>query len=665
MFNRHLFNMLSCMLIIFCIERINATTYYVDFDNGNDSFSGTNQNSAWKHCPGDSSSTSNAASRILSPGDMIIFRGGVYYRGKIEVKSSGSKENPIHYIGNMWGQKKAIIDGSEVFNNTWVQCKTIQDANGNPNWNKIYFTQIPKISSPLKLNIFENNIKLYIAQYPNPREPYFPDDINSFLCPKEITQTYVIDSNLTLFGNNLIGTNIWTYQGNSSVKYHVIQQYAQAESKVTFEDIKSTPYTGNAARYALFNNVLFIDNPGEYSCSDNVNNDSNLIYLWPISSNPNSQNLTYSIRDYGINLRNSNNIVIDGFVVQKVSGDHWESGGGFGVAIGTINSNSSLKENIIIMNNDIVDNSYSEYSGYGGIYLSHGNNCIIKNNVISNNQFHCGIFIESCLNTTVNNNSIFKAGGTCLKVHTCKLSVIDKNIITYGHGSHSNGMSLYLGCDSIVVCRNIVIDSYAALTMSDSKNLFIFNNYFDGVNNNPVQFVVATWSGMSGINYLINNNIVGSKNHYSVTVTNGDFTFINNIFDGAGNKNAKHIYNLYVGLGWDQQKTDGWNPGEGDIIDSSNNKYLAINPLDIFKQTTLNIGDTSYTINIIKPSCRAVNSGINPLSYLPVSAFPNVDFTADLFGNTRSITDAKWDIGATTFTTVCNLTGLRKVSKIP
>ena len=97
-----------------------AATVYVDYANGSNSNTGNSTTSPWKHCPGDSSASGNAASFTPSPGDTICFKGGVNYSsGKtISLKSSGTNGNHIVYNGNctdFGNGKKAILNKNTNF----------------------------------------------------------------------------------------------------------------------------------------------------------------------------------------------------------------------------------------------------------------------------------------------------------------------------------------------------------------------------------------------------------------------------------------------------------------------------------------------------------------------------------------------------------------------
>jgi parallel beta-helix repeat protein len=92
-----------------------ATSYYVDYADGNDSEKGKAASSPWKHAPGDESATANAKHTVLAPGDTMIFKGGIAYNGTITVRWPGRQGAPVVYDGNSsgrWGSGKAIIDGA-------------------------------------------------------------------------------------------------------------------------------------------------------------------------------------------------------------------------------------------------------------------------------------------------------------------------------------------------------------------------------------------------------------------------------------------------------------------------------------------------------------------------------------------------------------------------
>ena len=123
------FTILGLMLITLVSNRLAAQdaagshTYYVDFDGGSDNATGTSQSSPWKHAPGDPKAGGLPAKITLVPGDTVIFRAGVAYRGAIQIKSSGLPGIPITYTGEGWGAGRALMTGRDKFNIVPIACK--------------------------------------------------------------------------------------------------------------------------------------------------------------------------------------------------------------------------------------------------------------------------------------------------------------------------------------------------------------------------------------------------------------------------------------------------------------------------------------------------------------------------------------------------------------
>jgi len=88
---------------------LSAATYYIDFASGSDANSGTTGSTAWKHAPGDANASGIPASKSLTAGDMVLFKGGVQYVGSIVLKKSGTSGSPIIYDGTTWNGTPAII----------------------------------------------------------------------------------------------------------------------------------------------------------------------------------------------------------------------------------------------------------------------------------------------------------------------------------------------------------------------------------------------------------------------------------------------------------------------------------------------------------------------------------------------------------------------------
>ncbi len=112
---------LFVLMAIIVIHKAKSATYYVDYQNGADTNNGLSTSAPFKHCPGDNNASGNAAAVNLSVGlpSKVIFRGGVQYKGTINLDWSGASDVArIVYQGNTdaqnWGNSKAVIDGEGI-----------------------------------------------------------------------------------------------------------------------------------------------------------------------------------------------------------------------------------------------------------------------------------------------------------------------------------------------------------------------------------------------------------------------------------------------------------------------------------------------------------------------------------------------------------------------
>lgn len=110
-----------------------AATYHVDFANGSDHATGLAPDAAWKRAPGDSRAGPGPRAVRLQPGDTILFKGGVAYRGTVVVRATGTADAPIRYVGDGWGPSPALLDGAEPAADA-RPCRSARDCGGEAGW---------------------------------------------------------------------------------------------------------------------------------------------------------------------------------------------------------------------------------------------------------------------------------------------------------------------------------------------------------------------------------------------------------------------------------------------------------------------------------------------------------------------------------------------------
>mgnify|MGYP005840015307 CR=1 FL=1 len=170
------------MLVSTSLAMARAAVYYVDFDSGADTHAGTTPDAPFQRAPGDPRAEANAAAVKLAPGDTVVLKGGVVYRGRINVTASGEEGRPITIDGNSagaYGKGPAILDGSRSLTG-WQRCASAAEARGNPNWREIFYADIPGPVNWQNVNLTTTEEMLSVAQQPKPSDPFFYNRIADF-----------------------------------------------------------------------------------------------------------------------------------------------------------------------------------------------------------------------------------------------------------------------------------------------------------------------------------------------------------------------------------------------------------------------------------------------------------------------------------------------------
>jgi hypothetical protein len=264
--------MLGVLLMLTAGPLWAATTYYVDFDNGLDTQTGTAPATAWKHAPGDPAARNNPATVVLAGGDVVQFRGGVIYRGSIRVKQSGTAGSPITYKGDGWGMGQAVLDGADTMATAWTRCAAAGDCHGNPHWQNIWYTILPESVLTIFTPVYENGEFLWVSQDPNPADFFNFDRTESFrtipLATPSIhaTRTSLTDPTYFTQADSAYwpGAYVAVWHYPNVVTYREIERYDPATATVYFDSLTNEPYTDRDAYYSVLNHASIIDTAGEF-----------------------------------------------------------------------------------------------------------------------------------------------------------------------------------------------------------------------------------------------------------------------------------------------------------------------------------------------------------------------------------------------------------------
>ena len=621
---------LKFKIIFFCLiflsgflmwENAQAADYYVDFDSGNDTNSGISSNLPWKHAPGDPSATNIPASKgsssdPLQPGDSILFKGGVVYRGKINIDGrwiNGAQDNPITLKGDGWGAGKAIIDGSTVLPNNFIPCSSAVDCGDNPNWQNIFYQDFSGQNYTYNQGFYEDDNFLWYAQDPNPLDSIAYDNLANLRTieyPRtsvDYTRTSITDPRYFSQSDQdfWVGAYVIAWYTPNLVRPNIITSFNPETDTVYHEDTGGTSpsgdtYTDRAAYYSVINHVSLIDVPGEFS----FNEAAQRLYVWPREGIINHD---YSVRTLGAAITDYNgakNLVIDGFILQKF-------------IMGIDTQNSPLPENITVKNNEIKNLKSNNESA---LHMS-GNNVVIDNNYVHDNERAIGILFGGT-GGVVSNNIVDRTTRQGIWFMGAQDSQAINNTISNICGAHANGLSVYSDSSNIIIANNKISEVDSPLTFEQSSNLTFYNNIISGNGESNV----SEWGGNTGTIAFYNNIAVNNTRNWAFGIgQNAGATYImkNNIIDGgdcSAQVQCDRTNNIYTGLAWSQDENYGWNLGSDDVLETDLTK--------IFVDSVNN----NFHLKFDGP---AINTG---------ASLPGiVDY--DIEGNSRPA-GSIWDIGA-------------------
>jgi parallel beta-helix repeat protein len=175
-----------------------------------------------------------------------------------------------------------------------------------------------------------------------------------------------------------------------------------------------------------------------------------------------------------------------------------------------IHSIQMYKEKIItVLRDDVTISNFTiKNSTFYGIIIS-ADYCLIKNNIIMNNEFYGMDLKKSCNNITLTNNTI-RDNSVGVRVFENEYDIISSNKIY----RNKNGLGLYRTSYSIVIDNNISNNNQVGISCSESETRY---NTFE--------------------NNIIINNTVGINSHWGVCYND----FINNTIVN-NNGSGIHFY---------------------------------------------------------------------------------------------------------------------------
>ena len=556
--SRQLF--LSLFLLLATSVNGMAATYYIDYEGGSDKASGTSAKKAWQHCPTDAQATDKAAACTLSPGDVVIFKGGVRYRGKISKAVTGAAGKPVIYDGNTagsFGEGVAIIDGSDALT-SWKQCKNKDEAGGNPHFKEIWYTDIPHKGGWRNLNLLGPEIPMAVAQHPNPKDQMYQEAMGTYLRAKlpikrEKEGMSITDpDNLKGFADDYFNDMALCFHGGHNAACYLKVTDFDAASHT----LKTTLYVNktfknktykDGTKYCFFNSVKIIDQPGEYAMQ-RIDEEKVRVFTWPPSlQDGQPQDISRSSKNRGFDIQKSKHVLVRGFKIERQGGSK-----AYGVYI---NGSKDVH---------FHQCEISQVRGSAGYRSDKCENLSVVDCYVHHLPGHTfGVFMRNGKNCEVIRTKIHKPTATAFDFYTVKGGKVSECVVTGFTGMHANGLTFYLGNEDIIIERNLVYGGNIPLTIKQAGNITIKNNILIAARSNMSIGMWSTmkhegsyWKGPILQNVKIINNILinGNPNSkkkgglYSNMQTQPQNLVVKNNIIGsvAGRLNGDYSHNIYT-----------------------------------------------------------------------------------------------------------------------
>ena len=573
-------NLVLVLILTTLGTQLPAATYYVDFDGGSDENAGTSPEAAFKHCPGefmggsradgtsakpgdeDKSGEANdekadsgaamaahantgesvaggkAKATKLQPGDTVIFKGGVYYRGMVRNSSSGGEGKPIVFDGNTagnFGTGRAIIEGGE-FITGWKPCAGPDDAQGNPEWKHLWYTdEVPANADPYLINPCQGAQMFYIAVFPCTDALAVWNDVALAMKPAELPNTsnkaehsfadpYFSQTSADAWNGAFIGLRA----GANRFYMSPITKFEPEAHRIYYKGITARYYPQlDAHRFTMLNAPAILTRPGQYVLYSKGGEKGKRLYCWPWDEKTFPENTRISTRSSGVVFQNCSQVVLRGFLIENQAGKDavHPAPGVFCTKV----------ENLVIEDNQLRHQRPSMNTRAASVGISECRNVTVRKNEMRD-TLTIGMLLSKCEGVLFEDNTFDSVLDTSVDFYTNKDVRCLRNRVSGRSGLHANGLTFYIDNENVLVEGNIVAHEIP-FTMWGAVNVRVVNNLFDGIGRGHG---MALWAGRPIQNLVIEHNTIvntfkGDPKQGGIYSGNKGTEWVirNNIIDGA------------------------------------------------------------------------------------------------------------------------------------
>ncbi len=482
---------------------------------------------------GDGLSLANAYKTVqegmnaASAGDTILIEPGYYPEHPVKVVGSNMANATDRIKMCRRGGGRVEIGGGDLVSG-WTQCVS-GDANGNSDFASIYKTTIPDTwAIALEGAVLQQSgemafICMTAPGYAGVTENMFSrNDTPKFYeigtgDAADLTESKTGDiitlTSPTVFGSYAAGDlddaliMMLHAQGNNTVLVPVSSH--NASTGVATIDVGSY-YTFNN-KFAIVNAVSDLSAPGQWGFTHDSGAGTYTLYFWPYDA-AKLDEIRLSARTRGFTISDGDYYTLYGLDFVDTGGDTHTTGYGF------LSGQPSLFIDNFTMRECRAARFSNSINVARAMFFDQFTNVTIENNTLEFVQDGGGFNITEC-SGSVQYNLVQSIGGNGWGNAKNNGLIAAYNKIANIRSAHGNGMSVYLGCQDMLLWGNIFDTKQGiGLTCQESNNIWVAMNLFvvpqfepqgRAYDNNGAQVPVVTRNTddfiLNGVHVFLNN----------------------------------------------------------------------------------------------------------------------------------------------------------------
>lgn len=520
-------SMLAALVALAGCSPAGSTTWHVDYAAGRDSADGRTPATAWKHAPGDAAAGGGPAGVKLQPGDTVLFRAGVPYRGAIRLTASGTAEKPIVYTGIGWGEGLGVIDGSEPVSGV-QPCSSAADCGGAPEWKALTRVEYAAPQTQ-RIILFGAKGSYWPSQYPILEDPFYADEIERY---EETSVAQVPD----LEAGRLVNAELAKVAADGgklelaiwSRPNHVFRVPVLGVEGDTLrfppETIKF--YADRPGRVALMGSFAGLAAEGRFAVIDPG--------VMVVRLRPEDSAGTLSIGNgrMGISINGQSNVQFRGLHFRNFTGQQGQ------VQMGQALANFRNGASNILVRGNLFGPSWMDRTGSGLVMPMQINGLQFLSNRIENAAVGHGLVLggRGAANARVEGNVVRRTGRSGIYMLGVDGGEVRGNIVTDIQGRHGNAITAYLNNRNVVIEGNCVVNARRPITFHATRSPELRNDLVIRGNiliaNPDGQGAINAWGRqMQGVS-ITRNLAVGPKHGILLNGRDADVRVVGNDTSG-------------------------------------------------------------------------------------------------------------------------------------